>query len=176
MLEILFGLLSSTGFGAITGLIGSIATKVMEYKTLGRKLEYDVQMAEIRQREVEAEQSHELAMADKQMERAQVEGQLVVDAEEMRAFTESQKQNKVGEGPMAAVRSLVRPVVTFYLLTACTVLTYLIWKAIGGLDALPTKELVEIFRHTIYTIFFLASTAVTWYFGSRPSSQRGTKP
>lgn len=176
MLEILLGIFTSSGAGAITGLIGALATKFLEYKTLGRKLEYEAKMAEIRVREANDERAHELALADKEIERAQVEGEIQRDVAEMQAFTESQKTQAVKYGGWVdSVRAMVRPFVAFYLLIACTILTVILWRMVGGLEALPKEQVIGLFDHAIKSLFYLATTAVLWYYGARSSHWKELK-
>lgn len=168
MFEAILGIFSSAGMGGIIGLAGGIASKWLEYKTIGQKLAFEKQMALIRTKELEMEMKQALALADKQMEIAQVEGEIQKDVAEMAAFTESQKAGqKVYGGWVDQVRGLMRPVITVYLLAISSFLTVLIWGTLGGLEAFPPEKLQDLFVYLVNASVFLTVTAVLWWFGSR---------
>jgi|SRR6056300_1576129 len=173
MLDAVLGIFSSGGMGAIVGLVGSIATKWLEYRTIGQKLKYEEKMALIRAKELQLEHTHAVAMADKALETAEVEGAIAADIAAMQAFTESQKVNQVLYGGwIDKIRGLVRPFITGYLLLITTWITILLWNTIGGLESMPQEELTDLFRHLVHAAVFLTITAVTWWFGTRPSEWR----
>jgi len=168
MLEAILGIFGSTGMGGLIGLAGGIASKWLEYKTIGQKLEFEKQMALIRAQELKLEMQHAIALADKQMEIAQVEGEIQRDVAEMAAFTESQKAGqKVYGGWVDQVRGLMRPVITMYLLAGSSMLTVLLWWTLGGLSAFPPEKLQNLFVHLVDSSVFLTVTAVLWWFGTR---------
>lgn len=172
MLETLLGILSSGGTGAIVGLVGSILTKWLELKTLREKLTVEVKMAEIRTRELELEQAHALALADKQIDIARVEGEIARDVAEMEAFTQSQKaQTAMYGGWVDKVRGLMRPVITLFLLVVSTWVLWQTWVLVGGLESMNRYDLIEMFQAQIDAMTFLTMTAVTWWFGSRWSQK-----
>lgn len=170
MLETLLGILTSGGAGAIVGLIGSLATKWLEFKTLDKKLQFETEMARIRTQELELEQAHAIALADKQMQIAEVEGRIAADVAAMGAFTESQKEARVQYGGWVdQVRGLMRPVITLFLLTVTTAFAGMLWHRVGGFNALDGYQLVDLFDYLVRSAVFLTITAVSWWFGSRPT-------
>jgi hypothetical protein len=173
----LLSLFTSTGFGGIVGILGSWLTKREERKNLELKYEHDFKMAELRRDEIKLESAHELAMADKQMERTQVEGNIALGEAELSAFQEGlREQNKTyGIKFVDGVRGLMRPLITLYLLAIATMLTYKINELVGGISTLPIDELINTYKDVINQMLFLTATAVTWWFGSRPSSGRDKK-
>ena len=173
-MEALLSILTSTGAGGIIGVVGSWLTKREERKNIQLQFERDVKMAEIRKDEAKIEADHELALADKQIERAQVEGSVAVDQAEVEAFTQGLKEQSKTYGIKAVdgIRGLMRPLITVYLLVIATLLTLKINQLVGGLDSLEMSELKGIYDNVINQMLFLTATAVTWWFGSRPSSQR----
>ena len=176
MIGTLADLFASSGLGAIVGLLGSWLTKREERRNLELKLTHDIKMAGIRKEEAAFEFEHELAMADKQVERAQAEGEIARDVAEMGAFQEGLKEQQMIYKIkwVDAIRGLMRPLITIYLLILATVVTVKIGTTTGGLEALDTAIMETLYSDTISQIFFLVTTAVTWWFGSRPSSgQRG---
>jgi len=176
-MEALLSILTSTGAGGIIGVIGSWLTKREERKNIQLQFERDVKLAEIRKDEAKIEADHELALADKQIERAQVEGSVAIDQAEIKAFSEGLKEQSKTYGIKAVdgIRGLMRPLITVYLLVIATLLTLKINQLVGGLDSLEMSELKGIYDNVINQMLFLTATAVTWWFGSRPSSQRRDK-
>lgn len=167
---------ASSGLGAIVGLLGSWLTKREERRNLQLKLTHEREMADIRKQEAAFEFEHELAMADKQVERAEVEGRIADDIATTDAFRESLKEQqlKYGIDWVDAVRGMMRPLITVYLLVLATFVTIKIGKFSGGLAGLDRELMNTLYSDTITQIFFLVTTAITWWFGSRPSSQRKT--
>ena len=154
--------LSSTGLGSIIGLAGGFASKYIDLKSIKYKNEHEAAMRKYDLIESSQERSHELSMADKQMERAQVEGAIVVEGKSIDAFSASQSNSKV-EG----VLSFVRPIVTAYLLFASTALFIGFWQKIGGLDNISAEYIMSLLTTMIDACIFLTVTCVSWWFGSR---------
>jgi len=174
MIPLILSVLTSSGFGAITGLVGSFLTKNEERKSDKQKLDHDLEMAKIRKEEAQLEFNHELAMADKQIERAQTEGQIQTDIAEVSAFAKSLDEQKKTYGIkwVDAIRGIMRPLITFYLLGIATFVVVEIWGLSGGLNQIPGEEISSMFKDVISNIMFLVTTAVTWWFGSRPSQPK----
>ena len=175
MIEGLVSIFSSSGLGAIVGLFGSWLTKREERRNMELKYEYDVKMAEIRKSEAALEFNHELALADKQIERAQVEGEIQRDVGELNAFTQGLKEQQLMYNVkfVDAIRGLMRPLITIYLLVIGTYVAINIGGYVGGIEsAITGPEMIEMYKDTIGQVMFLLTTAVTWWFGSRPSSLR----
>ena len=173
-MEALLSILTSTAAGGIIGVVGSWLTKREERKNIQLQFERDVKLAEIRKDEAKIEADHELALADKQIERAQVEGSVAIDQAKIEAFTDDLKEQSKNYGikVVDGIRGLMRPLITVYLLVIATLLTLKINQLVGGLDSLEMSELKGIYDNVINQMLFLTATAVTWWFGSRPSSQR----
>lgn len=169
MLELILGILSSGGFGALTGIIGAWITKRETRRVLEIENQHTLAMRELDQREREAEMAHELSIADKQVERARVEGDIALQTDELDAFKasiETQRQPK--SALMDAFLSFVRPLITFALLWESWILLERLNTLVGGLQSLPADVLMDIYKHAIYAVIFLATTAVGWWFGTRP--------
>ena len=154
--------LSSSGLGSIIGLAGGLITKFLEIKHAKQEMVFRLKERELDLKEAEQERAHELGMADKIVERAQVEGELRVGELAGIGFNESQKTNKVD----GALR-WVRPAITFYLLLGSSVLFATVWRKVGGLQGIPNADLVEMLVMMISSAMFLTVTCVAWWFGSR---------
>ncbi|ABC28924.1 hypothetical protein HCH_02094 [Hahella chejuensis KCTC 2396] len=74
-----------------------------------------------------------------------------------------------------AIRDLMRPLITVYLLILATFVTLNISRHLGGVGALSPVDLMVLYKEAIAQMLFLTTTAVTWWFGSRPSSLRQLK-
>ena len=176
MISALAEIFASTGLGALVGLLGSWLTKHEDRRNLELKLAHDIKIADIRNQEAAFEFVHELAMADQQVERAQAEGDIARDIAEMGAFRDGLKEQQMIYRVkwVDAIRGVMRPVITIYLLALATLVTINISNTAGGLEALDRSAMDTLYSDTITRIFFLVTTAVTWWFGSRPSSSRKT--
>ena len=175
MLEALSGIFASSGLGAIIGTIGSYLGKIEERKAKAQEYGQELALREWDAKETALSQRHEMAIADKEIQRAETEGAIALDAREADGWVESIKQSGKQSGIVIvdAIRGLMRPVITVYLLVIASVIAYRISMLVGGLEALPMEEMVSLYRHVISQIIFLTATAVTWWFGSRPQSKAG---
>ena len=163
-------LFSTGGMGALVGMLGSWMTKREQRKNLELTIKRDLQLGELRLKELAAESAHEVQMADKQMERAEIEGEIAIEEAEVDAFAESLKTQARSTGVVVidAIRGLMRPVITVFLLVLSTWLAVNVHKMVGGLDSMPGNELFDLYKLIIQQLIFLTVTAVTWWFGSRP--------
>lgn len=163
-------LFASGGMGALVGMLGSWMTKREDRKNLELTIKRDVQLGELRLKELAAESEHELAMADKEVERAEVEGDIAIESAEIGAFAESLQAQAKSTGIVFvdAIRGLMRPLITVFLLILATWLAASVNDMVGGLESMPKAELFDLYRLIIQQLIFLTVTAVTWWFGSRP--------
>lgn len=173
-MSLLADIFASSGLGALVGLLGSWLTKREERRNTQIKLAHEAKMADIRKEEAAIESTHELAMADKQMERAQVEGGISLGMAEMSAFTEGLKEQQMMYKIkwVDTIRGLMRPAITIYLLILASFVTWKVGIHTGELAALDAQAMSDLYADTIGQIFFLVTTAVTWWFGSRPGGTR----
>lgn len=158
-MEFLTDLLGGGALGAIVGSIGAFATKALTMK-------HDRAMAELSIKEREAEQMHELGMADKQMERAAIETEGEISRGELAVFGESLKGT--GNNIVDIIRAVVRPLITVYMLVLVSYLTAGIAEAVGGLGSVPVDDLVVLYKQIITNLLMITTIAVTWWFGARP--------
>lgn len=169
MLSALLSIMSSSGLGAILGVVGSFITKKEERKTKDLELKHDIALANCRIEEARIESEHELAMAEKQIERAQIEGAIQTDLEDTKAFAKSLavQSKATGIGLVDAIRGIIRPFLTVYIIGVVTYLAVIVGIEIGGIESLDKAYLIDLYTQIINTILFLASTSYTWWFGSR---------
>lgn len=173
MIESIIGLFSGGAVGAITGLVGSYLTKREERATLKLQQQHEAKMRQFDIEEASQEHSQALALADKKIEQAKTEAEIAADVSAAETFNTSIKvgNEKSGIKWIDGVRSLMRPMITLMLLFASALLTYQISSLGVGLESLGSDELLQMYQQIIKEALFLTTTAVTWWFGTRGSSQ-----
>ena len=169
MIEAIMGLASSSGLGVITGVIGNAVGRWQERKQQEQEARHEIEMRNLDLREMELQHSQQLELADKQIEQAETEGKIAADVADAEAFTQSIKaaQAPTGIAWVDAVRALTRPVITLYLLAVTTYTAVVVFSEVGGLSALPADRLLQTADLVIQQVLFLATVAVTWWFGTR---------
>lgn len=170
-MEWLLELFASSGFGGIIGMIGSFMTRKIELAKMKEQNQFELKTRELDMQEASNERSHELSMADKQMQRAKVEGEMNEREIEAESFKETVKQAAISTGIkfVDAIKGLMRPAITVYLLINTTVLTFAVGSITGGLDNIPSNELADLYKTIILQVVALTALAVSWWFGSRPA-------
>lgn len=169
MLDAILGIASSSGLGAIVGLVGSYMAKREQRKSDELNNLHELSMAEVDLKRDAAESEQALAMADKKIDMTIAEADIQSEISAGEAFTASQlvSSKPVGIKWIDGVRSLMRPAITIYLLVIVTFITYNISALLGGLNSLPVSDLYTLYSHIINQAVFLTVTAVLWWFGSR---------
>ena len=162
-MEWLVNIFTSGGVGAVTGLFGGLVTKHIERKDKANERAFLLKKQQNDIDELKLEQLHELSMADKEMDRAKIEGGIKIEHAEVGAFSDSQRTL----GNLQGALRWVRPAITGYLLIVSSILVFVVWDRVDGLNNFSADELTGLLRHMINTTLFLAVTAVTWWFGSR---------
>jgi len=170
-MEWLLSIFSSSGLGAIVGAVGAYFTRKAELAKMQAQHNFELKNRELDLQEASSERTHELQMADKQMQRAKVEGDVAEQQVEAEAFKESimQAGKRIGITFVDAIKGLMRPTITVYLLINTTVLAFAVGDLLGGLAGLPTQELSELYKTIITQVVGLTALAVSWWFGSRPA-------
>ncbi|CAM3836824.1 hypothetical protein VA7868_02328 [Vibrio aerogenes CECT 7868] len=170
MLELIMGLFSSSGVGAIVGLVGSWLTRREERQNLEIKLSHEQEMFRLKQMQRTQQYNHELKMAEQGTESIKQQGKFAVEVAQTEAFETSQKTNMPLDNRFAElIRGLMRPFITLYLLVIATLIARHISGYMNEMTTLiDHQELTQIFRNTLEQVMFLTTTAVTWWFGSRP--------
>lgn len=144
MLDGIVSILSGSIGGSIIGMVGGFLNRKEETKN--RKLDNEFQLAML------------TAGANANQQDS-----------EARAFEESQKTtSKFGD----AIKSLVRPVITFLLLYQCYIILTSLEAITGGLSTLPGEMTLDLYKTIVLNIISLTATAVNWWFASRPASRK----
>lgn len=155
-------LCTTGGVASALGLLGGLASKYTELKSKKLDYEHEIRMRGLDVAEAKQERSHELAIADKQVERAEVEGELAVQQIDASAFLTSQK----GNNPTGWL-TVVRPLITGYLLIACTAIFIVVWNKVGGFDSYSPGELKVLLADMVQAALYLTIICVSWWFASR---------
>jgi hypothetical protein len=169
MLTTLLGVLTSGGFGAITGLIGGFMQKREQRKLLELSNAHDLAMANVDLQRDQAEREHALLVVEKNIEVARVEGEIAEDIRDADAFVESIRSADKPSGShfMDAIKAAMRPLLTLLLMYITYDIYQQLNEIIGGLEKLDPKMVQELYVYVIHSIIFLTILAISWWFASR---------
>lgn len=153
MIESILTLLASPVLGSISGMIGNWIQKKQEIEIIKEQ----------------NNQQYKMSMLDSENKRREIESQSKADGERLdgEAFVKAQDTPKTGWA--AGLMSAVRVLVTTYLLIFMTYLAYEVNTLVGGLETLPMEVLIDMYGQIIFSIIYLTITAITFWFGQRPS-------
>lgn len=156
-------LLSSSAVGTALGGLFAWLNRVEERKVIAAKNEHERAMIALQ------------AQADLDKSKAMLE--LAKTQGELAAFGESQKNGMVKTGikMVDAVIGVMRPALTFLLFVLTCGIIWTLSERVGGVEGLSNTDATEIYRHAVYEVIFLTSTAIAWWFGARGNSVRGKK-
>jgi hypothetical protein len=181
------GILASGVLGTITGIFGNAINSFINYKTQRLKNEHDIKMAEIdiqvlkleseaavRVKKVETDAEIEKSVNEALKKSYDFLNKDLFDKSYMKILTEG----KIGKGFAYVIailfsvvdflKHLVRPFITYYLLAASSVLTYLCYQlvqATGG--ALGIEQAYSLFSNSVLVILYLTTTCIGWWFADR---------
>lgn len=160
---------SSGGLGAIVGLIGGSISRYQQYKMRKIEIEGELKVRALDIQESKLERQHNLDMADKEMDLAETEGDIDAQKADLKNLGESLKlaTKNTGIAFVDAIRGLMRPLITVFLLILSTWILAQVWNEVGGLESLTPEKLISIFEYMVRQIIFLTVTAVAWWFASR---------
>ena len=192
----MFSFLADIGFGAITGLIGSISTSIAAYKMQKLKNEHEVAMEKETRLTIAAETTASVKIEEARLaaeiERGDAKGfalsqeagakALFKDSYMDRLFTIKPEWLRLitapigvtlmtGFGVIDFLRGLMRPGLTTYYTVASGYLTYLLWNApmIGGMHLIQNGS--EIFADLVAATIYLSATCASWWLGDRSTSK-----
>ena len=184
-----------TIFGGVTGIVGSVVTSVMNFKTQKLKNKHEVEMAQIDLQRLDKEKEIMLAEAEANMRITEVETEAQIELADADVYKESMKaaqkdalsdvvHQKLMEGGKFSqviativaflfgvvdfIKRLIRPSLTAYLVGLTTWITWIAWDImkLKGED-LSTTQATHIFDSVTTIIIYLTVTVVTWWFGDR---------
>lgn len=176
MLELVTGLLGSATGGGLFGIVGTWLKGREERAKM--KLEFDHEQAMAAQRQEELRLEADLALQQTEAEFAgkqaiaetEAEASMDVAASQLRAASYKHDRATYGGGIIDGVRGAMRPLITVYLLIVVTVIAFQM-LGIDDLFATAPDEARAVVKQVVQDVVFLAVTAVTWWFGTRPNSR-----
>lgn len=192
----MFELLGSIFSGGITGIIGSAINSFAEYKNKKLTYEYEYKKLEHDQRMLKLEHEARLQITetegDIELEQIREKGKLnleTVEASGFKASIESESRGAsfaTGENArnswlfifVDAVRGLIRPFLTIYLIAIVTLMYGDIHLILQQTDQhLSTEQSLILLKKITDTILYVATAVVLWWFGSRTriKPEKGSK-
>jgi hypothetical protein len=197
-------MLFETILGGVTGLVGSLVSSIMNYKTMKEKNAHEIALVQAQTAAMKAE-----AEAQIQVTKAQIEGAIeLADAQAYMSAQDSGNEPLFGQnwvdkllsvtgwlswvsGPVACLvalmfgfvdwfRGIMRPLLTAYLVGISSYITYLAWEIVKKYGTgMTSGEATAIYQSVIEVILYLTVSCVTWWFGDRTMSkyimQKGIK-
>lgn len=167
--------MSSLLSGGATGIIGSIVTNTFDFFEQSRKNKQEIKRRELDIQEMDKEYEHRKEISAQKQE---AETQETSYDHDTRAYTSGMKLEspwiKVPLVIVDTLRGVIRPALTL-------VLVYLTWRVFdsahavledAGLQTLEPSEAMTLVMSVVDMILYLTSTAVTWWFGTRPRSKK----
>ena len=158
---------TSSGLGGLIGGVTSLLIKREERKERQQDQLHEIRLTKLSLAEQKLEQSHELAVINKKIDKAEVEGEIKIEGKEVDAFIASQNNQPTGGG-----LRWVRPIITFYLLVMATAISIRVFAVTGGIEGLSVEKQAEMLLQIIDSIMFLATLSVSWWFAARGTSSR----
>jgi len=175
-------MLSALLSGGLTGVIGSLVSNITDIWKRRQDRQHELKLRQL-----------DIQMMDKEWEyrERQAETEASVDMQEsadsLRAdsYDHDARTYSVGLEVEAAwskallvladfIRALVRPALTVFLI-------WLVWETrmevvevldAAGMQGISAEQAVSVYASVVDMILYLASTAVTWWFGTRPISSK----
>lgn len=175
----LLGAIGSAAGGGVFGLLGTGIKHWFDHQAEQAKRQFELAMRKMDREEMQLEHELQMQTIEKQTERdiaiahqdrlsleAQVAGE--VEQAELAMRRESYANDKAtyGGGFVDAIRGLMRPVLTLYFALLMALITYQLMQITGNQVGAANAD--YLLKQVINTCIFLATTSVTWWFGSRP--------
>lgn len=175
----ILGAIGSAASGGLLGLLGVGAQMWAKHKTEQAKYAYDIAMRQadreemslehqFKMKETEAQASRDIAVANQR--RIATESQAAADIEmadiDLRVQSYDMDKATYGGGFVDVVRGLMRPILTVYFAILMSLITYKLFEITGQMVGTATAQFM--LKEVINSCIFLATTSVTWWFGSRP--------
>lgn len=161
--------------GGVTGLIGSVVSNITDYFEQRRKNEHEKELRKLDIQEMQQEYEARKQITAQKTDADTMQSSYKHDA---RSYSKDVDIKSVWLKTMLVfvdfVRGMVRPALTLFLI-------WLVWDTRqevqmiidqAGLDALSPEKAIGIYTAVVEMILFLASTAITWWFGTRPRKSK----
>ncbi|MES9949823.1 MAG: hypothetical protein ABW118_12750 [Candidatus Thiodiazotropha sp.] len=187
MISEIVGIVGSAASGGLLGLAGTGIQALLKYFEVREEKKTQIALRELDIRELEMERQLAIQQAEIDLEkiREQSAGDLAVMEErvagevmtasfeaDQASYSLESVQRLTGIWKNLAgfflaivdvVRGLMRPLITLYSLWLLTAIGWLLYKAANGV----IPELPVLWLEIVQAVILLATTSVTWWFGSR---------
>lgn len=174
MLSIILGILSSGGFGSITGLVGGYFNRKLDLQAkqldLQDKKEERIHDLNKQDKDLEfmkTEYANKLQVADREAEKAiEVAGYAAMDKSYSFANTTS------ADGWVDKLSKTIRPLVTLGFLFFTIYIFFTVQGLVDKLEIHPDpKEVYALYKEIILWVMFQTGVCVGWWFAMRPGKQ-----
>ncbi len=167
--------------GGLTGLLGTVISKVADFKTKKLEMEmavqqaaHDVEMAKVKMEEIKAK-----GTIDTKIEQVKADAvTAVADAATLKAAVDAEAEiGRLSEKTKVtskqqwlfiiidAIRAMVRPGLTIYLCVITTCMYLQARRMMHG--AMAPDEAAVLLRSIVNTVLYLTTTCVLFWFGTR---------
>ncbi|WP_040728242.1 hypothetical protein [Thiomicrorhabdus sp. Kp2] len=175
----ILGAVGSAASGGLLGLFGTGIKMWADHKAEEAKRTFELAMRQadreemqlehdLHMKQVEAQANRDIAIANQN--RLTTESQIAGDVElaelNLRQTSYSNDKATYGGGFVDAIRGLMRPTLTLYFAVLMALIAYQLMQITGQM--IGTANAQYLLKEVINAIIFLATTSVTWWFGSRP--------
>lgn len=175
MLETVLSILSSGAAGGILGTVGNVikGREARKLKELDHK--HELAMESLTQESMKLEAELKVKEIDLQNQGkaklANIEATRAIEMAETELLEASYKHDKAQYGGsfVDTVRGLTRPLLTLGSLGFLVYIFVALTRIMGGLDNADPVFLQEVYERVIIAAVFISTTAMTWWFGSRPT-------
>jgi hypothetical protein len=164
--------------GGATGILGAGLQFVGNYFKERRDQKHQLELRKLDMDSMKLE-------AELKLQTAQQEAEASMALAEQHAFEKSFDNDKAtytptNVDPRAAwflvsidfIRGLVRPLITLWFVYLLADLQAQVFKLTGGISALPSKVIEDLFNNIVLNILYIATTVILWWFGSRPQKTK----
>lgn len=171
----MWGAISSLFAGGATGVLGSIVTNIADFFEQRRKNQHEL---ELRKLDIQEMQQEFEARKKIQAQESSAKTTQTSYEHDSRSYVGDMKIKspwlKAGLVFVDFVRGLVRPALTIFLIILVWTVFLQVQEVLNAadVDPIPVSDALAIYSTVIDMILYLASTAVTWWFGTRPRSQQ----
>lgn len=175
----ILGAAGSALSGGLLGLFGTGIKMLADYKSQESKRTFELDMRQadldemqlehdLHMKEVEAQTHRDIAIAhqNRLTTESQVSGDIELGELNLRQASYSNDKATYGGGFVDAIRGLMRPILTLYFALSMALIAYQLMQITGNIVGAANAQ--YLLKEVINAIIFLATTSVTWWFGSRP--------
>lgn len=165
------GLLATLLSGGATGILGSLVSGATDYFKSKQLFLHEREMVKLEtiQLEKELENAREIT---------RMEGETKRDVADATALSTSYSADvasyalgKARESKwfvfVDVLRGVIRPMLTIYLAAVVTFMYIDFYALMHNADAVPVQDIVQMSQQIVYTVLYVATTVILWWFGSR---------